>query len=596
MRLLERQPNGEFCLTRRFLSDAPPPYAILSHTWGDESQEVTYEDLLDGTGQKKDGYEKIRFCAEQAARDGLQYFWVDSCCIKKTSDAELSSSINAMFRWYQRATKCYVYLADVSTNKRKRGDNATKTWKRAFRESRWFTRGWTLQELLAPASVEFFSLDGKRLGDRVSLKAQIHEITGISLQALEERHLHTFSVSERRSWAANRVTTIEEDEAYCLIGIFDISMSSRYGEGREKAFQRLDSKIKKATTTVANNEQADENRNVGRGTFEAVLRWLASPDQSINYESALRQRQVGTGLWFLRHKSYLEWIAGKSYFLWLYGIPGCGKSILSSTVLEDLLGRADQCTGSAVVYFYFDFNDPQKRRADLMLRSILAQLLRKCAEIPVAVAALFSSCKSGLQQPPLSACVDVLRRVIIEIPRVFLVLDALDECNSRKELLEVITSISDWKANNLHVLLTSRKERDIQDTIVQIVNSENMVHLQSDQVDPDIRAYAVERLSKDKSLEKWRKSNEVQEEIESVLMKKAQGMYVLLCEGQYISDIRTGFDGPFANWTRSQSVATEHNFESHSLHFHLHLMKHMRKYYVLFLKKMLSMHADFFAG
>jgi hypothetical protein len=596
MRLLARQPNGEFCLTRRFLSDATPPYAILSHTWGDESQELTYEDLLEGTGRNKNGYEKIRFCAEQAARDDLQYFWVDTCCIKKTSDAELSSSINAMFRWYQRATKCYVFLADVSTNKRKRGDNAAKTWEPAFRESRWFTRGWTLQELLAPASVEFFSSDGKRLGDRVSLKAQIHEITGISLQALGGRPLHMFSVSERNSWAAKRVTTIEEDAAYCLIGIFDISMSPRYGEGREKAFQRLDNKIKKGTTTVANNEKVDENRNVGRDTIDAILRWLASPDQSINYENALKQRQVGTGLWFLQHKSYLEWIAGRSNFLWLYGIPGCGKSILSSTVLEDLLGRTEHCTGSTVVYFYFDFNDPQKRRADLMVRSILAQLLRKCDRIPAAVAALFSSCESGRQQPPLSAYVDVLRRIIIEIPRVFLVLDALDECDSRKVLLEVITTISDWEANNLHILLTSRKERDIQDIVEQIVRSENIVPLQSDQVDPDIRAYIVERLSKDKSLEKWHRSNEVEEEIESVLMKKAQGMYVLLCDCQNISDIRTGFDGPLANWTHLQGVATEHSFESHSLHFHLHLTKHMREYYVLFLKKMLSMHTDFFAG
>ena len=165
-----------------------------------------------------------------------------------------------------------------------------------------------------------------------------------------------------------------------------------------------------------------------------------------------------------------------------------------------------------------------------MVRSILAQLLRKCDGIPAAVAALFSSCESGRQQPPLSAYVDVLRRIIIEIPRVFLVLDALDECDSRKVLLEVITTISDWEANNLHILLTSRKERDIQDIVEQIVRSENMVPLQSDQVDPDIRAYIVERLSKDKSLEKWHRSNEVEEEIESVLMKKAKGMYVLLCD------------------------------------------------------------------
>jgi len=198
MRLLERLSDGGFSLTDDILENGISQcrYAILSHTWGQVNEEVTYEDMVECSGRDKAGYKKIDFCGEQAAKDGLQYFWIDSCCIKKTSDAELSSSINSMFRWYRRAAKCYVYLADVSAKKRKRGDdNGPRMWERAFRESRWFTRGWTLQELLAPASVEFFSSDGERLGDRESLKSQIHEITGISLLALEGRHLHMFSIS-----------------------------------------------------------------------------------------------------------------------------------------------------------------------------------------------------------------------------------------------------------------------------------------------------------------------------------------------------------------------------------------------------------------
>jgi hypothetical protein len=167
MRLLETLPNGDFRLTEKFLDNAIPLYAILSHTWGDTSQEVTFEDIVQDLGKNKVGYNKIRFCGEQASRDGLQYFWVDSCCIKKSSDSELSESINSMFRWYQRAEKCYVYLADVSTTKRKRGaEDVQDTWKQAFRESRWFTRGWTLQELIAPVSVQFFSLEGEPLGDK----------------------------------------------------------------------------------------------------------------------------------------------------------------------------------------------------------------------------------------------------------------------------------------------------------------------------------------------------------------------------------------------------------------------------------------------
>ena len=145
MRLLKLLPSGDIRLAGYFLDNAIPPYAILSHTWGDESEEVTFEDMNKGSGRGKAGFEKIKFCGEQAARDGLQYFWVDSCCIKKSSDAELSEAINSMFRWYRGAAKCYVYLSDVSTLKRKERDQSLQnTWESAFRGSRWFTRGWTL--------------------------------------------------------------------------------------------------------------------------------------------------------------------------------------------------------------------------------------------------------------------------------------------------------------------------------------------------------------------------------------------------------------------------------------------------------------------
>ncbi|KAF2195026.1 HET-domain-containing protein [Zopfia rhizophila CBS 207.26] len=158
MRLLRRCDTGEFSLTEDFIGDEViPPYAILSHTWGADTEEVTFDDLKNGTGKDKPGYEKIQFCGEQARQDDLQYFWIDTCCINKANKAELSQSINSMFRWYRNATRCYVYLSDVSTAKRKAsGQSSEFTWEPAFRESRWFTRGWTLQELLAPGLVEFF--------------------------------------------------------------------------------------------------------------------------------------------------------------------------------------------------------------------------------------------------------------------------------------------------------------------------------------------------------------------------------------------------------------------------------------------------------
>ena len=229
MRLLKLN-NGELSLTKDQASKIPP-YGILSHTWGDDDEEVTFQDLKNGLGKKKVGYKKIQFCAEQATRDGLQYFWVDTCCIDKSNNAELSEAIVSMFRWYRNATKCYVYLADVSVNGQDPANHSFQSWGPAFRKSRWFTRGWTLQELIAPPFVEFFSAEGNLLGDKKSLELQVHEITRIAVQALQGQALSTLSVHERLSWAEFRETKREEDKAYSLWGMFNVYMPPLYGEG-----------------------------------------------------------------------------------------------------------------------------------------------------------------------------------------------------------------------------------------------------------------------------------------------------------------------------------------------------------------------------
>jgi hypothetical protein len=246
MRLLQLEDNGEFSLTEYIGKDVPP-YAILSHTWGADDEEVTFRDLRDGTGKNKLNYIKLTFCAKRAAHDGLQYFWVDTCCIDKSSSAELSEAINSMFQWYYMADRCYVYLSDVAVGSCV-GKNPPpqQTWKLAFRRSRWFTRGWTLQELLAPTLVEFFSAEGERLGEKKSMAREIQEITGICTQALLGSPLSEFSVDERMSWAKRRETKREEDAAYALLGIFDIHMPLLYGERREKAFTRLGKEIRES--------------------------------------------------------------------------------------------------------------------------------------------------------------------------------------------------------------------------------------------------------------------------------------------------------------------------------------------------------------
>jgi hypothetical protein len=245
MRLLKYRPgDGGFELTA--LDDNHSlPYAILSHTWMAD-QEVTYKDLLEGTGTQKSGYAKLRFCGERAAANGLEYFWVDTCCIDKATSVELSTAINSMFRWYQRATKCYVYLSDVSVPEEVINAEAFRiSWEQAFRRSRWFTRGWTLQELLAPASVEFFSREGKRLGSRISLEQEIHEITRIPAEALRGQKLSEFRVEERMRWATGRTTTVKEDKIYCLLGIFGVFLPFIYGEGEDYATLRFKEEIQK---------------------------------------------------------------------------------------------------------------------------------------------------------------------------------------------------------------------------------------------------------------------------------------------------------------------------------------------------------------
>lgn len=242
MRLLQRNSDGKYSL-EEFIGETTPRYAILSHTWGADHDEVTLADLEKDTGTPKAGYRKFQFCADQAAKHGLRYFWVDTCCIDKSSSAELTEAINSMFAWYRDATRCYVYLPDVSNGSITSGTPAQQAWYPAFQQSRWFTRGWTLQELVAPISVEFFSVEGQRLGNKYSLLQELHGITGISIEVFQGSPLHGFSVDERMSWVGQRKTKREEDMAYSLLGIFDVHMPLLYGEGRKKAFARLQKEI-----------------------------------------------------------------------------------------------------------------------------------------------------------------------------------------------------------------------------------------------------------------------------------------------------------------------------------------------------------------
>lgn len=216
-----------------FQSSEIPAYAILSHRWTDD--EPSFKDVQKKRWDEKD-YLKLELCRQQAVKDGFQYIWIDTCCIDKRSSAELSEAINSMYNWYTRAAVCYVYLFDVGTD--------SQPWI----QSQWFTRGWTLQELLAPQKVEFYDMAWERLGDKIDNSTQISRRTGIPLEALREFDQKAFTIAQRMSWAKNRCTTRSEDRAYSLLGIFDVNMPLLYGEGGGKAFYRLQEEIMKTST------------------------------------------------------------------------------------------------------------------------------------------------------------------------------------------------------------------------------------------------------------------------------------------------------------------------------------------------------------
>ncbi|KAK4939672.1 hypothetical protein LTR10_020062 [Elasticomyces elasticus] len=212
----------------------PPPYAILSHTWHED--EVTFQEVGTPDIQNRFGWWKILRCCAQAKSDGLGYAWVDTCCINKSSSAELGEAINSMFRWYSEAHVCYAYLEDVILI-------SNEVLGSGFEASRWFRRGWTLQELLAPLHVEFFDRDWAEIGTKVSLVGEVSRTTGIPHQALvDPGTIRDHTVAQRMRWASTRRTTKVEDMAYSLLGIFGVNMPLIYGEG-PKAFRRLQLQI-----------------------------------------------------------------------------------------------------------------------------------------------------------------------------------------------------------------------------------------------------------------------------------------------------------------------------------------------------------------
>jgi hypothetical protein len=292
-----------------FEGDSLPPYKITSHRW--TSDEVILKDVTKKRNVESKGYRKIegfcQFIREDNNRlrkhvtndlSACEWVWIDTACIDKKSSAELQESINSMFRWYSRALECIAYIADVPSLSA--GSDVVMS---EFRQSEWFTRGWTLQELLVPGFVVFLNREWEAIGHKCAycgyknpckdagplLNNVLAEITGIAEDIMfDYRKSTSLTVDEKMSWMANRTTTKTEDMAYCMMGIFDVNMPLLYGEG-VKAMQRLEREITSqiyhdpststATTTLKSRMGKTDQKTKER--MEDVSKWNIRPATDI---------------------------------------------------------------------------------------------------------------------------------------------------------------------------------------------------------------------------------------------------------------------------------------------------------------------------
>lgn len=596
MRLLTLRDDGEYCLVE-FLGDNIPRYAILSHTWGADDEEVTFKNLVEGTGRTKAGYRKIQFCQKQAANDNLDYFWVDTCCIDKSSSAELSEAINSMFRWYRNAAKCYVYLSDVSAS----------GFDLLFQKSRWFTRGWTLQELIAPTSVEFFASEGERLGDKISLIQEVTMITGVSVQALRGLPLSQCSIDERLSWAERRETKREEDKAYSLLGIFDIQMPLLYGEGRNKALIRLQKEIKESLrdewpilppVPTAKAEEAAREPHKHQIPFNG-WRALATEHQVADAEQRIleslrfpqvqeRRHQIHeahkeTYQWILRStsnqnqqwNSFIVWLSSSTEsrrIYWIYGKPGSGKSTMmrfldQNIIMPDhLLPWAENRTILCAQYFFWNPGDKLQKSVTGLLRTVLLQLLEKQPNlIPQVVhqrhwkAALTSG--NHIFDWTASELQYTVQEYILSVrgsAKVFLLLDGLDELDGSDDAYEELISllINTASLDNVKICLSSRPWNIFRDAFREFpqLRLEDLTH-------QDIRKYVETQLrshARFQGLLRYDRTNA--ESLVSQIIHKAAGVFlwVRLVVRELLKGLRDG-DGLHELRKRLEGIPSDLN-------------------------------------
>ncbi|EXJ76933.1 hypothetical protein A1O3_10090 [Capronia epimyces CBS 606.96] len=256
-------------------------------------------------------------------------------------------------------------------------------------------------------------------------------------------------------------------------------------------------------------------------TQSRLSRWLNIPDPSINYHAALKKRHPETGRWLVDGQDFADWKCLPFSLMWLHGNAGCGKTVLSAAALHDILQQQKSQPDVMVSYFYFDFNDAEKQLSRKAIRSLLFQFALQDSRALEDLQKLHQDCRNGHQQPPEDRIRSLFWEVLARPRPKYILLDALDECTDREELLIFISDLSDSTPSELRILATSRRERDIEDELHSVAN--HCIDIQSALVDIDIRVYIRDRMATDKKLKKWPPS--VQNEITAALMEKAGGMF-----------------------------------------------------------------------
>ncbi|KAE8156909.1 Pfs, NACHT and ankyrin domain protein [Aspergillus tamarii] len=274
--------------------------------------------------------------------------------------------------------------------------------------------------------------------------------------------------------------------------------------------------IAQSTSTVLRDLRADNQ-------FSKIESWLSPPDPSTNFNEAQKRRQEGTGLWLFEIGPFKEWMSGTRQHLWLHGLSGCGKTILSATIIEHLNQQLD--SSHIVLYFFFDFNDSNKQTLGNLLTSLTMQLYSKCKNSRVPLESLLLLCENGRQKPSHGALCDTFMQMVGQVKNLQIVIDALDECTTKEDLLLWMERVASSGHTGLQLLITSQKREDIEDELKRWIQEDNFLPIQQDAISRDIRLYICERLRNDHHFRRWRSQPFIRNEIETELMDKANGMF-----------------------------------------------------------------------